>query len=267
MASNSKVEMSLDDIIRKDRKAAPKKGGPKKGGIVKKIGGNARKGKLVKKAVGIKKRISVGGQQNVGNTAATKRLVQKLVKKALARKNNEGGRKNTNQQQTRVVRQVIRNVQNPSRGVSRRSQVITKAPRSETIIVRRIVKPRPQPRQQIIREVFVQEPRQRIISQPVRRFKNSNRPQVVYVQERNDFGGQNRSFGGQQRFGGQQQRFGGQQQRRQTFGGQQQQRQTFGGQKRQTFGGQKRSGGGNFQRTQRRQNTDPFYEPVSFLQR
>jgi hypothetical protein len=105
MASNSKVEMSLEDIIKKDRKAGPKKGGLKKGGITKKTGANARKGKLGKKTIGGKKRLS-GIKQKLGNTAATERLVQKLVKKALAQSRNQ----NQQQTQTRVVRQVIRNV-------------------------------------------------------------------------------------------------------------------------------------------------------------
>lgn len=80
------------------------------------------------------------------------------------------------------------------RGVSQRSQVIKKSPRTETVIVRRqIVKPRSQPRQQIIREVIVQEPvRQRIINRPVqRRF---NRPKVVYVQQQQSRGPPQRSF-------------------------------------------------------------------------
>lgn len=249
MASN-KVEMSLDDIIKKDRKTGPKKGpknGPKKGGITKKVGVNARKGKFAKKNIGGK----LANQKKIGDAVATKRLVQKLVKKALAQSNNNGGRKNANQQQTRVVRQVIQAVQKP-RGINRRSQIISKSPRTETVIVRRVVKPRPQPRQQIIREVIVQEPRQRTIRQPIRRFNNNSRPQVVYVQERSNFGGN---------------------QPRSNFGGQQQQyrvvnqpRPQFGGQQRSQFGGQQRFGGGKFQR-QRRQNNDPFYEPVSYLQR
>jgi len=239
--------MSLDDIIKNGRKAGPKKAGPTKGGITKKVGVNARKGKFASKKLGNKQR-NAGGQQATGATAATKRLVQKLVKKALAQNNNNAGRKNVgNQQQTRIVRQVIQNTQKPFRGVSRRSQIIKKSPRTETVIVRQIVKPRPQPRQQIIREVIVQEPRrQRIISQPVRRFNNNNRPQVVYVEERSSFGGG---------------------QPRSSFG---QQRSSFGGQQRSQFGGQKRFGGAKFQRqgfVQQRRNTDPFYSPPNFLQR
>jgi len=180
MASN-KVEMSLDDIIKKDRK----NGGAKQQ-RGKKAGVNARKGKPGQTQIG-KKKSNVGGQKPA-NTAATKRLVQQLVKKALAQNTGRNG----GAAKGRVVKKVIRGGGKQFRGVSQRSQVIKKGPRTETVIVRKFVQPRPQPRQQIVREVIVQEPvRQRVISQPVRRF--NNRTKVVYVQKQ---GPQRRSFGG-----------------------------------------------------------------------
>jgi len=200
--------MSLDDIIKKGRKDNKQQGG-KKGGI-------ARKGKIIKKGLGNKK---AGGQKPA--TKATERLVQKLVKKALAQ--NTGPRKGANQQ-NRVVRKAIRQASG-FRGVNRRSQVIKKGPRNtETVVIKEIVQKRPQPRpQQIVREVIVQQQpaRQRFVTQPVRRF-NNNKPRIVYVEKR-------------------------------------------GPPQRQSFGGAFRQQRPRFQ--QRRQNTDPFYEPANYLQR
>ncbi|KAI6191857.1 hypothetical protein M3Y97_00273100 [Aphelenchoides bicaudatus] len=164
--SSEKVSMSLDAIIKQDKKGSNKQGG-KKGGV-------ARKGKIAKKG-GNKQRNNAG--QKTGN-AATKRLVQQLVNKALAQKTG-GGRKSG--VQTRIVRTA-----NKFRGINRRSQVIKKGPRNtETVVIKKIVQQRPQPRQQqIVREVIVQEPaRQRFVTQPVRRF-NNNRQKVVYVEKR-----------------------------------------------------------------------------------
>jgi len=196
---SSKVEMSLDDIIKKDRKSGQQNRG--KQGVSKKT--IARKGKFGKKVGGNKQQRNAGGSKPVNN-AATKRLVQKLVKKALAQ--SGAARPNNGGNQGRVVRKANK----PFRGVSRRSKLIQKAPKTETVVVRRIVQHRPKPRPQIVREVIVQEPvRQQIYAPlPARRF-NNNRPKIVYVEkhgppQRSSFGGG--GFGGRRNFVRQQRR-------------------------------------------------------------
>jgi hypothetical protein len=78
-------------------------------------------------------------------------------------------------------------------GLNQRSRIIKKAPRTQTVVVERVIKPRPQPHQQIIREVIVQQPaRQRFGGQQQFRRVNTNRPKVVYVEQQSS----RQSFGG-----------------------------------------------------------------------
>ncbi|KAI6217478.1 EIF-2B GDP-GTP exchange factor subunit alpha [Aphelenchoides fujianensis] len=172
--SSNKMEMSLDDIIKTDRKdkrqksgnGGPKKTGPKKAGVRK---NTPNKKSPTKKTGGVRK--SGGGGQQAGPNAATKKLVQKLVQKQGGANRKAGG-------QTRVIRKVIKT------GISKRSKVIKKTPRTETVVVRRVIQQQPRPRpQQIVREVIVQEPVRRRVVQPTRRPQNNNRTRVVYVQQ------------------------------------------------------------------------------------
>lgn len=234
--------MSLDDIIKSSRKTDRKQRGKPAtknsgaGKVVKKSKGNT---KIAKNGNGTPRKAGAGGilkkKKNVAvgtatNNTATQRLVQKLVNKALAQKTTVRGGV------TRKINKMSKRA--PLRGVQQRSKVIKKklAPRTETVVVTRRV---------------VQQPARRVIQQPVRRVIQqvvAPRRQVireVVVQQP----ARSRYVVPAPRFNNRPQQ--------------------------QVVYVEKRGrsqGGGNFQnrrfsQKQRRQNTDPFYEPQNFLQR
>jgi len=185
--STTNVELSLDDIIKNSRKekrlSKNGKGGGRKGNV----------GKPGKKFQGKKGQAAPKKGQNavkngqlkaLVNDPATKRLVQTLVNKELAKREKASG--------GRVIRKFVKtngsgnNKRISIKGISQRSHVIKRSPRTETVVVRRVVA-KPQPRQ-VVREVIVQEPvRQRVVRAPA---VNSR---IVYVQK------QGSSFGGTSR--------------------------------------------------------------------
>ncbi|CAD5234886.1 unnamed protein product [Bursaphelenchus xylophilus] len=157
MAAN-KVEMSLDDIIKGTRK--DKKGN----GPVKRSGG-PRKGPIKKKSFKPK-----GNNAAAKVTPATKKLVNALVKKALAKR----GLRNVDQSPRKTF---VRKVNPRSRVIKKR----TGGGQTETVVIRKIQRPVQKPR--VIREVIVEEPRRRFVRPAQRVIEQRPRQKVVYVQQ------------------------------------------------------------------------------------
>lgn len=169
----NKVSMALDDVIKADRKANKgNKNGKKGGNGVNKKTGNAKNG--------------AAKQQ-----PATAKLVQKLVKRALAQRgvgvkprtirhrNNPAGGNRT------IVKKVVRRVSAPPR--SNRNKPLGVSQRSRTIVRRRVI-PAPQPTRTVVREIrYIREPprpaprvQHRVVYQQPRQSRPAPR-QVVYV--------------------------------------------------------------------------------------
>lgn len=169
--SMNRISMALDDVVKADKKANKGNKNGKKGGANK-----AKKGAVV-------------------NKPATAKLVQKLVKRALAQRgvgvkpktvvrNKPAGNRT-------VVRKIVRKVNTPN---NRRPKNLGVSQRSRTIVRRRTL-PAPQPTRTIVREVrYIREaprPSPRVERRVV--YHPRPQPRIVYVdsprrQDRRSFG-------------------------------------------------------------------------------